>query len=891
MTTPQYRLETMAQHSQPVSASAGISRPAECIIAVLLAVAALPLLLIWWPRSQLQRTRCQGLHGQPFDALRWQWQPGLRARLAARFGLGALPGLWNVVRGEMRLCGPRPLHIDETVPDTVRAWRQTMTPGLIGLWSLRQRTSIDYGDEWSSDLEQLERRSTKHELGLLLRRGLASLYAPSSRLAAEDRLLIDTLLVGSHTMDEALDLIQARLDAPLETPMKVCFINPDCVNIARRNAAYRATVNRAELVLADGIGMRIAANMLGSRFKQNVNGTDLFPRLCERLAKRGGSLYLLGAQPGVPEQVAQWLSKNHPNVRLAGYQHGYFDAAKTDEVVAEIRASQADVLLVAMGVPAQERWIDSHAEACGVRVAMGVGGLFDFVSGRIPRAPMWLRELGLEWTYRLYQEPARMWRRYLVGNVSFLIAIGMQRWIGSADPRSYLTEEILPFDQPLQRAVIIADWPDVPAWLCEEDRSTALLALGDRPIIHRVLETLAATGCTEADLYATQSVLTLRNHLGDGSRWGLRLRIHGVRDFDDASRRAVQLTQEVNDVWLVRADHWLPPEALRDAPTHCAWMAAQEEGSLHWSGWARLPGKDVRAALHALTSDSRLVGGLPSGIASIGARDPYRMNNADAILTSQARWLARTASPLERFTEPVAGVRIAPTARIAAGAELIAPVEIGDNAFVGRGVRIGPNVVVGDGAHLEGQVSIEHSLICNDVIITGEADLSQAVAMPAGLFDLRHDVWLPAQLTGDLIGDARGSAIAITPGLAERAAAVLIWTLAALPVMALSPVSRRVASIRPVWKGLPAVALGDATLVGTGRHETVPKSLHIAGWAKPLTEALPALIRPSQALGIADPEAAAWADVRWLVDHNWATRLALIKNWFKHTLSGPISHT
>lgn len=862
----------------------GLPRPLELLIAALIALMACPLLPIWWPGARLERIRCQGLHAQTFDLLRWQWSPGRLARIAERLGLSALPSLWNVVRGEMRLCGPRPLRLDEQIPESVQTWRQTMVPGLISLWSLRQRTSIDYGNEWESDREQLERRSAKHELGLILRRGLAGLYAPASRPAAQDRLLIDTLLVGSHTMDEALDLIEARLDTPPEhaSPMKVCFVNPDCVNIARRNAAYRAGVNHADLALPDGIGMRIAANLLGTRFKQNVNGTDFFPRLCERLAQHGGSLYLLGARPGVPEQVAAWVATHHPQLRIAGHQHGYFDVSDTDRVVADIRASQADVLLVAMGVPFQERWIDAHAAACGVQVAMGVGGLFDFISGRIPRAPMWLRELGLEWTYRLWQEPARMWRRYLVGNVSFLIAVSMQRWIGSADPRSYVTEETLPFDTPLQRAVLIADWPDTPAWLNDDDRSTTLLPLGDRPVIHRILETLSATGCTQADLYATHSVATLRDTLGDGSRWGIALHIHGVRDFADASRRAVRLAHD-RDVWLVRADHWLPAEALRDAPTHAAWIAAQPDGSVKWSGWARLAGADVRAALAAFTSGASsrpIEAQLPSHIAHVGTREPACMNSAGAILSAQARWLARSLSPLERLAEPTPGVRVSPSARITAGAELIAPVEIGDNAFVGAGVRVGPNVVIGEGAHLEGQVSVEHSLVCNDVIISGDAELHSAVATPAGLFDLRHEVWLPAQLAGDLIGDARGRATTdAQPGLPERAFAAILWTLAAPPVLMLSPFSQRARRVRAVWHGLPEVVRAHATLIGTGQYQTVPESLHTAGWAGPLTTALPSLIRPSQALGITEPEAAAWADVRWLVDPGWKTRLSLLRAW------------
>jgi N-acetylglucosaminyldiphosphoundecaprenol N-acetyl-beta-D-mannosaminyltransferase len=141
-------------------------------------------------------------------------------------------------------------------------------------------------------------------------------------------------------------------------------------------------------------------------------------------------LFLLGARPGIADAVAAWVHAHYPRVKLAGFHHGYFAPEEEQLVLDEIRHSGASILLVALGAPRQDVWISRNLAATGVKVAMGVGGLFDFYSGRIPRAPQWLREMGLEWVYRLYREPGRMWRRYLVGNLAFLSHIALQRLRG-----------------------------------------------------------------------------------------------------------------------------------------------------------------------------------------------------------------------------------------------------------------------------------------------------------------------------------------------------------------------------------------------------------------------------------------------------------------------------
>lgn len=227
-------------------------------------------------------------------------------------------------------------------------------------------------------------------------------------------------------MDEALAAIEAALAA--RQPTRISFVNADCINIAAVDASYRETLASTDWAFIDGIGMRIAGRIMDQPVRDNVNGTDLFPRLCESLAQQGQRLFLYGAQPGVAAAAAEWAQARFPGLQICGARDGYHPAHAEAEVVAGIRASGADVVLVALGAPRQEAWIARNMAASGAIVALGVGGLFDYYSGRIPRAPLWMRRLGLEWLFRLIQEPRRLWRRYVVGNVVFLGRIGVD-WL------------------------------------------------------------------------------------------------------------------------------------------------------------------------------------------------------------------------------------------------------------------------------------------------------------------------------------------------------------------------------------------------------------------------------------------------------------------------------
>ena len=146
--------------------------------------------------------------------------------------------------------------------------------------------------------------------------------------------------------------------------------------------------------------------------------------ICQYSVERGRKLFLLGAKPGVTEQMKDNLIRKNPDLQITDTQHGYFDWTKeSQQIIEKINQSGADILLVAFGAPLQEKWINKYFDQINCSVQMGVGGLFDFFSGNISRAPRWIRILGLEWVFRLIQEPKRMWRRYILGNPLFIFRL------------------------------------------------------------------------------------------------------------------------------------------------------------------------------------------------------------------------------------------------------------------------------------------------------------------------------------------------------------------------------------------------------------------------------------------------------------------------------------
>ena len=353
---------------------------------------------------------------------------GRVGRVVRRLRLDGWPVLWNVLAGEMALVGPRALSPGDPLWDEPgSAERLSVRPGLVSPWWLRRRANIDYQSEIEADIEYVATRSLKRDLGILARVPPALLMSPPPAATPREARLMG-FRIDNLSMDEAVQEIVRRADA--EKPSQVCFINADCVNIACRDPQYRRVLQDAPLALADGIGMRLAARLHGGAIRQNLNGTDLFPQLCAAVAGTGRGIFLLGARPGVAEAVRDWVDRNIPGVDIRGCRDGYFSADEEPAVLAEIAASGAAILLVAFGAPRQDVWISRHLHESGVKVALGVGGLFDYYSGRIPRAPQWVRELCLEWLYRVYQEPRRLWKRYFLGNGLFLWRVAKARLFG-----------------------------------------------------------------------------------------------------------------------------------------------------------------------------------------------------------------------------------------------------------------------------------------------------------------------------------------------------------------------------------------------------------------------------------------------------------------------------
>ncbi|MBK8020394.1 MAG: WecB/TagA/CpsF family glycosyltransferase [Chloroflexi bacterium] len=190
----------------------------------------------------------------------------------------------------------------------------------------------------------------------------------------------------------------------------VCTINPEMIMIARRDPIFSVVLQRADLTVPDGVGLLLASRWKGRRLPERVTGSDGVPMIAAEAARLGWRLYLLGAGPGVADKAAAVLQRDHPALQIVGIYEGSPAAEEEDSIVERVNASGADILLVAYGAPEQDKWIARNAPRLNVRMAMGVGGTFDFIAGIIPRAPESMRRLGLEWLYRLYLQPWRIKR-------------------------------------------------------------------------------------------------------------------------------------------------------------------------------------------------------------------------------------------------------------------------------------------------------------------------------------------------------------------------------------------------------------------------------------------------------------------------------------------------
>lgn len=236
---------------------------------------------------------------------------------------------------------------------------------------------------------------------------------------------INILGVEVHQVDMAatLEQIAAWIAAPAPTCRQICTVNPEFIMDARRDPAFAAVLRRADLRVPDGVGVLWAGRMLGAPLRQRVTGSDGIYTICERAAAKGWRVYLLGAAPGVAEEAARRLTARYPGLLVAGCYAGSPAEADWPAIHTRLIAAQPDILFVAYGHPRQDLWIDAHRHELPVKVALGIGGALDFVAGVAQRAPLWMRQLGLEWLHRLIRQPWR-WRRMVKLPLFALLVVG-----------------------------------------------------------------------------------------------------------------------------------------------------------------------------------------------------------------------------------------------------------------------------------------------------------------------------------------------------------------------------------------------------------------------------------------------------------------------------------
>lgn len=294
-------------------------------------------------------------------------------------------------------------------------------PGIFNLWYVRDSSKIAHDGKFKTEWEYVFKRNFFSDLMLILRSVPAFLYHEEVK-EYSDKLNLFDLEIENMTMKQAVDLISYKLENNIRA--KIYFVNPDCLNKIFGDHDYYDVLTRSDNIFPDGIGIKIAGKILKTPLKENVNGTDMLPFLCKSCIKNNKSIFLLGGKPGVAEKMKMALQIKYKGLKIAGTYHGYFDKVNENQNILKIiNDSKSDILLVAFGAPYQEKWIDSNFLELNPSILMGVGGLFDFYSGNIKRAPSWIREIGLEWLYRFSREPKRMWRRYFVGNPVFIYKV------------------------------------------------------------------------------------------------------------------------------------------------------------------------------------------------------------------------------------------------------------------------------------------------------------------------------------------------------------------------------------------------------------------------------------------------------------------------------------
>lgn len=238
-------------------------------------------------------------------------------------------------------------------------------------------------------------------------------------------------LLGSYidriTLEEAVVRVHEFIESGL--PHQVTTINVDFLRLAQQDPEFRAVINRSDLAIPDGMPLVWASGWAGDKLPERVTGVDLVDRCCSLAAAQGYKIFLLGGEEGVASAAGDLLRERYPNLQIAGSYSppmGPFSEEEDQKMVSMIKDAQPDILFVAFGAPKQDLWISRHQEQLRVPVAIGVGGVFNFVTGRTRRAPDWMQQKGMEWLYRVIIEPRRLWKRYFINDIPVVVKLASE---------------------------------------------------------------------------------------------------------------------------------------------------------------------------------------------------------------------------------------------------------------------------------------------------------------------------------------------------------------------------------------------------------------------------------------------------------------------------------
>ena len=242
-----------------------------------------------------------------------------------------------------------------------------------------------------------------------------------------NRIQILNTTIDNFSMKETLEIIDKRIAS--QQRLHHVVLNAGKIVAMQDDKQLMQSVNEADLINADGQAVVWASKVLGKPLKERVAGIDLMSNLVEMAHIKGYKIFFLGAKQEVLKKVVQNYIQQYSNNIIAGYRNGYFSREDEKDIAQQIAESGAQILFVAISSPTKENFLYKHKQILAkVNFVMGVGGSFDVVSGLVKRAPKWMQNTGLEWLYRLVQEPQRMWKRYLLGNTKFILLV-IKEWL------------------------------------------------------------------------------------------------------------------------------------------------------------------------------------------------------------------------------------------------------------------------------------------------------------------------------------------------------------------------------------------------------------------------------------------------------------------------------